>query len=71
MHLYAHLDKLGERALYCDTYNVIFVKKTYEPPPIECCEALGDLTSDPKTNDYISEFVSASPRNLPINYVIL
>jgi len=28
MHLYANLDKLGERALYCDTESVIFVQKT-------------------------------------------
>ena len=25
MHLYAHLDKLGERTLYCDTESVISV----------------------------------------------
>ena len=43
MHMYAHLDKLGERALYCDTDSVIFVQKTDEPSLIECGDALGDM----------------------------
>lgn len=30
MHLYAYLDKLGERVLYCDTDSVIFVQKDGE-----------------------------------------
>jgi len=51
MHLYAYLDKLGERAVYFDTYNVIFVQKTDEPPLIECGDALGDMTSELKTNE--------------------
>ena len=42
MHLYAYLDKLGERALYCDTDSVIFVQKMNEPPLIECGDTLGD-----------------------------
>ena len=30
MDLYAHVDKLGERALYCVTDRIIFVQKTDE-----------------------------------------
>jgi len=30
MHLYAHLDKLGERTLYCDIDSAIFVQKDGE-----------------------------------------
>jgi len=41
MLLYAYLDKLGERANYCDTDSVIFVQRTDEPPLIECGDALG------------------------------
>jgi hypothetical protein len=68
MHLYSYLDKLGERALYCDTECVIFVGKTDEPPLIECGDALGDMctgdmTSELKANEYISEFVSGGPKN--------
>ena len=63
MHLYAHLDKLREPALYCDTDRVIFVQKTDEPPLIECGKALGDMTSELKGNVYISEFVSLDPKN--------
>jgi len=32
MHLYAHLDKLGDRPLYCDTDSVIFVQNYGELP---------------------------------------
>ena len=71
MHLYANLNKLGERALYCDTDRVIFVQKTDEPPRIECCDALGDMTSELKGNEYNSDFLSGSPRTMPKKYVIL
>ena len=63
MHLYAYLDKLGERALHCDTDCVIFVQKTKEPPVIECGAVLGDTTSELKANEYISEFVSGGTKN--------
>ena len=55
MNLYAHLDKLRKRALYCDTTSVIFVQKNGELPLIECGDALGDITSELKGNEYISE----------------
>jgi len=64
MHLYGYLDKLGERALYCDTDTVIFVQKTDEPPLIECGDALVDMSSELKANEYISEFVSEGPQEL-------
>ena len=34
MHLYAHLDKRGEQAIYCDTDSVMFAQKADEPPLI-------------------------------------
>ena len=71
MHLYAHLDKFGERALHCDTESVIFNQKAENPPLIECGDAIGDMISELKENDYISEFVSGAPRTMHINYVIL
>ena len=63
MHLYAYLDRLGERALYCDTDSVIFVQKDGEPPLIECGFALSDLASELKVSGYISEFVSCGSKN--------
>ena len=63
MHLYAFLDRLGERALYCDTESVIFVQKDAEPPLIERGDFLGDMTSELKGSEFISEFVSGGPKN--------
>jgi len=39
------------------------VQKTGDPPLIECGDALGDITSELKANEYISEFVSGGPKN--------
>ena len=63
MYLYSHLDKLGDRALYCDEGSVIFVQMTDEPPLIECDDALRDMTFELKANEYISEFVSGGHKN--------
>ena len=51
------------RALYCDTDSVIFVQKTDEPPLIDCGDALDNMTSELKANEYISVFVSGGPKN--------
>ena len=67
MNLYAYLDKLGERALYCVTDSVIFVQNTDEPPLIVCGDALGYKTSELKANEYISEVVSCGPKTTPIS----
>ena len=64
MHLYVHLDKLVERALYSDTDRVIFVQKDDEPPLKECADALGDMKPYLKGNECISEFVSGDPKNI-------
>ena len=63
MHLYAHLGKLGERALYCDTDSVIFVLEDGETPLVQCGDALGDVISELKEGEFISEFVSGGPKN--------
>jgi hypothetical protein len=71
MYFYAHLDELGERALYCHTDSVIFVLKDGELPLVKCGDALGEMTSEFKQNEFISEFVSSALRTVLINYVIL
>ena len=58
---YAHLDKLGKRALYCDTDSVNFVQRTVEPPLIECGDALGDMITELKVNEYDSGFFNGGP----------
>ena len=62
-HLYAHLDKFGERALYCETDSVIFVQKDFELPVVHCGDALGDMTFELKEGEFISEFLSGGPMN--------
>jgi len=63
MHLYAYIDRPGEGALFCDTDSVIFVQKKGEPPLIQRGEYLGDMTSELKGSEFISELVSGGPKN--------
>ena len=63
MYLYAHLDKQRERALYCDTDSFIFVQKDSESPLMQCGDALGDMTSELKEGEFISEFFGGGPKN--------
>jgi hypothetical protein len=39
------------------------VQKTDEPPLIDCGDALDNMTSELKANEYISVFVSGGPKN--------
>jgi len=63
IHLYRYLDRLGERAIYFDTDSVIYIQHKHEPNIIETGDKLGDLTSELRSSDYISEIVSSGPRN--------
>lgn len=58
--LYNFLRRLDDRVVYCDTDSVI-----YEDLPghnIELGSFLGEMTSELKEGDFISEFVSAGPK---------
>ena len=44
MHLYRYLDRLGERAIYCDTDSVIYIQPKDEPNLVETRDKLGDMT---------------------------
>ena len=46
IHLYRNLDRLGERAIYCDTDSVIYTQPRDEPGFIETGDKLGDITSE-------------------------
>ena len=63
MHLYRYLDRLGERAIYCDTDSVIYIQSKDEPNLVETGDKLGDMTSELRATEYISEFVSGGPKN--------
>jgi hypothetical protein len=63
LRLYSYLDKLQERALYCDTDSVLYVQITDEQPLITCADNLGDIVSELGPSEYIQEFVSGGPKN--------
>jgi len=63
IHLYKYLDKLQERALYCDTDSVLYIQDDDKPILIECGDNLGDMTNELKPNEFIDEFVSGGPKN--------
>jgi hypothetical protein len=63
IHLYSYLDRLEERAIYCDTDSVIYIQPRNEPALVETGYRLGALTSEFKPNEFIEEFVSAGPEN--------
>jgi len=63
IHLYHYLDRLGGRAIYCDTDSVIYIQTKDEPNLIETGDKLGDMNSGLRSTDYISEFVSGGPKN--------
>ena len=63
IHLYRFLDRLRENAIYCDTDSVIYVQPRDEPALIETGDKLGDMTSELRPSEFISEFVSGGPKN--------
>jgi len=63
IHLYRYIDRLGERAIYCDTYSVIYIQPRDEPGLRDTGDKLGDMTSELRTTEYISEFLSGGPKN--------
>jgi len=63
IHLYRFLDRLQERAIYCDTDSVIYIQPKDQPSLIETGDKLGDMTSELRPSEFISEFVSGGPKN--------
>jgi len=51
IHLYRYLDRLVERAIYCDTDSVIYIQPRAEPGLIETGDKLCDMTSELRTTD--------------------
>jgi len=69
IHLYRHLDRLHEKAIYCDTDSFIFIQPRDERRLVATGDNLGDMTSELKPYEIIFEFVSAGPKNY--KYTIL
>jgi hypothetical protein len=63
VHLYSYLDRLQEKAFYCDTDSVFYIQREDESMLIEFRDSLGDVTDELKPGEYISEFVNAGPKN--------
>jgi len=63
IHLYRYLDRLQERAIYCDTDPVTYVQPKDEPSLNVTGDKLGDMTSELSPSESISEFVSGGPMN--------
>jgi hypothetical protein len=59
IHLYRYLDRLQEKAIYCDKDSVIYVQHQL----IETGDRLGDMTSELKPSERILEFASGGPKN--------
>ena len=63
LHLYTYLDRLQQRAIYCDTDSVLFVQPSDESALVGSGDSLGAMTSELKPSEYIEEFVSGGPKN--------
>ena len=50
LHLYGYLDKLEDRAIYCDTENVVYIQPWDGPALVE----IGDCLGGPKNYAYIT-----------------
>jgi len=63
IHLYRHLDRLHGKAIYCDTDSVIFIQPRNVPQLDETGDNLGDMTSELKPYETITQFVSGGQKN--------
>ena len=64
LQLYKYMKPLGHRLAYTDTDCVIYLANTLKPhldPPLG--DYLGDLTSELKPGEYITELVSSGPKS--------
>jgi len=49
--------------MYCDTDSVIYIQPRGETQMIETGDILGNMTSELRPSEAISEFVSGGPKN--------
>jgi hypothetical protein len=63
IHLYKYIDRLKQKALYCDTDFVIFIQPDDQPALVQTGDCLGAMTSELRPGLHIEEFVSGGPKN--------
>jgi hypothetical protein len=63
IHLYRYVDKLQDKAFYCDTDSVIYIQPRDEPALVETGDNLGAMSSELKPGVFIQEYVSGGPKN--------
>jgi hypothetical protein len=70
IHLYPYLNRLQDKAIYCDTDSVIYIQPADAPPLVETGDKLGEMTSELKPQEIISEVVCAGPKIMHIEQLI-
>ena len=65
LHMYSYLDRLQERALYCETDSIMFVQPRDEPALVEAGDNLGAITSEMKPSQFIEEYGSGGQKTMP------
>jgi len=70
MKFYSYLDTLQSRALYTDTDSVIFIQPRDGAILVNSGDCLGDMTSELKPCEYISEFVCGGLKIIRIKHTI-
>jgi len=65
MHLYRHIDRLQEKAIYCDRFCYIYPAERLSQL-VETGDNLGDMTSELKPYETLNEFVSGGQRIMRI-----
>jgi len=63
IYFYRFLDRLREKAKYCETDSVIYIQPRGEPPLIETGDKLGNKTSELRPSETIREFMSGGTKN--------
>jgi hypothetical protein len=69
IHLYGYLDRLGDRALNCDTDSVMYVQSKDRQPLVQTGDRLGAMTSEIAKNEKIIEWACAGPKNYVFKFV--
>jgi hypothetical protein len=58
IHLYIYLERLKQKALYCDIHSVIFIQPDDQPALVETGEWLGAMKTEFKPGLHIEKFGS-------------
>jgi hypothetical protein len=63
IHIYCYLNRLQDKAIYCDTDSCIYEQPNKGFPLVETGDKLGEMTFELKPDEIISEVVCAGPKN--------